>query len=287
MSELTPAPELVEPGTESDTSSVPKPDDGQQVETPSEPPAPESYHIGDVDYSMEQLAEHIERSDNIVSMQRSAHDSNKAANEKLEKALAIQNDEELQELRTILNAIKRDGGMNPQWDALRRQTFAEGAPQNPLAMAARMEQLESKLGTLSQEKGEMVADDVLGQFAAKHEGMTKEQAVEIGAKFLAETKAEHFPDGSVLLDQLEYFHWKNYGQQGQADALETATKTGYDDALAKVKAGHGAELGSPATTSEAPWTPPADADERPMLASELAALADDSIVFPEDGDILS
>ena len=116
--------------------------------------------------------------------------------------------------------------------------------------------------------------------------MTIEQAEEVGAKFLADTKADQFPDGSHVLDQLEFYHWKNYGQQGQADALTAATKSGYDDAIGRVKAGQAAELGSPATQSEAPWEPPADADERPMLASELAALADDSIVFGIDEDVL-
>ena len=278
MSELQPAPELVEPATEPDKGSDPAPEEGQQAETPSELPPPQSFHIGDADYTMDELTTHLETSKNASAMHTAAHERNTAANEALEKALAIQNDEELQELKTILTAIKRDGGMSQEYDALRRSG-------GPMAMEVRLEQLESKLGTLAQEKGEMQADDVLGQFAAKHEGMTKEQAEEIGAKFLAETKAEQFPDGSVLLDQMEFFHWKNYGQQGQADALVAATKTGYNDAIGRVKAGHAAELGTPATQSEVPWEPPADAPDN-MLASENAAMADDSIIFSEGGDVL-
>ena len=283
MAELQTAPELVEPAT--DSKSDPAPVDGQPAETPAEATPSESFHIGDSDYTMDELVTHLETSKNASTMHKTAHEKYTAANEALEKALAIENNEELQQLRTIMNAIKTDGGMSPEWDALRRQTFAEGAPQNPLAMAARLERMESKLGGLLDENAGMKADDVLGQFAQKH-GLTEQQAEEVGAKFLEGTKAEQFPDGTVVLDQLDYFHWKNYEQPGQADALATATKTGYDDAIGRVKAGQAAELGSPATTSEVPWEPPADADERPMLASELAALADDSIVFPEDGDVL-
>lgn len=281
MTEIQTAPELVDPATDA-TASDPAPVDGQPDETPAEATPPQSFHIGDADYTMDELVTHLETSRNASAMHKSAHEKNTAANEALEKALAIQDDEELQELRTILKTIKRDGKMNPEWNALRRQTFAEGAPQNPLALAARLEQLESKLGTLAQEKGELQADDVLGQFAEAH-GMTKEQAEEIGAKFLKDTKREQFPDGSGVLDQLEFYHWKNYGQQGQADALATATKAGYNDALTRVKAGHEAELGSPATQSAAPWEPPKDAATMPhMYASELAALADDSLVFDDD-----
>jgi len=280
MSELTPAPELVEPATEPDKGSDPAPEEGQQVEATPEPPAPQMYKIGDAEYDSETLTDYIDTAKNAKAMHTAAHERNTAANEALEKALAIQNDEELQELRTILNTIKRDGGMNQDWEALRRQTFAPGAPNNSLALAARLEQLESKLGTLAQEKGELQADDVLGQFAEAH-GMTKEQAEEVGAKFLKETKAEQFPEGSNVLDQLEFYHWKNYGQPGQADALETATKAGYDSAITKIKEGHGAELGSPATQSAPPWEPPKDAPDN-MLASELAALADDSVVFDDD-----
>ena len=280
MAEIQPAPELVEPATETLAGGAtdPTPADGQQAGTPAEATPPQTYHVGEEDYTAEQLSEHIERSGNIVAMQRKSHERNEAANEALEKALAIKNDEELQELKTILTAIKRDEGMSQEWNALRRGN-------GPMAMEVRMEQLESKLGTIADENAGMKADDVLGQFAQKH-GLTEQQAEEEGAKFLEGTKAEQFPDGTTVLDQLDYFHWKNYEQPGQADALATATKTGYNDAITRVKAGRGAELGSPATTSEVPWEPPADADERPMLASELAALADDSIVFPEDGDVL-
>jgi len=191
----------------------------------------------------------------------------------LEKALAIQNDEELQELKTILTAIKRDDGMSSEWEALRHGG-------GPMAMDVRMGQMESKLGAIADENAGMKADDVLGQFAKAH-GLTEQQAEEVGAAFLKDTKAEQFPDGTTVLDQLDYFHWKNYEQQGQADALTAATKAGYDDAIARVKAGHGAELGSPATQTTADWTPPADAPDN-MLASELAALADDSLVFDDD-----
>ena len=282
MAEIQTAPELVDPAPADDTPSAdPAPVEGQPAETPTEPTPPQSFHIGDADYTMDELTEHLETSRNASAMHKSAHEKNTTANEALEKALAIQNDEELQELRTILNTIKRDGGMTRDWEALRRQTFAPGAPNNSLALAARLEQMETKLGTMAAEKGEMAADDVLGQFAKQHEGMTKEQAVEVGARFLKETKADQFPDGAEMLDQLEYFHWKNYGQQGQADALVTATKTGYDSAIARVEAGQGAELGAPATAATGEWSPPADAPDN-MLASELAALADDSLVFDND-----
>ena len=276
MAELTQAPELVEPAT--DSTSDPAPVDGQPAETPAEPTPPESFHVGDSDYTMDELVTHLETSKNASAMHTAAHERNTAANEALEKALAIQNDEELQELKTILTAIKRDSGMNSEWDAMRHGG-------GPMAMEVRLEQMESKLGGLLDENAGMKADDVLGQFAKAH-GLTEQQAKEEGAKFLAETKAEQFPDGTTVLDQLDYFHWKNYGQQGQADALTAATKAGYDDAIGRVKAGHAAELGSPATAAAEPWEPPADADERPMLASELAALADDGIIFPEDGDVL-
>jgi len=281
---LTTAPELVEPAPDASVeTSDPAPAEGQQAETQTDatPPEPQSFHIGETDYTMDELTEHLERSNNAAAMHKSAHEKNTAANEALEKALNIQNDEELQELRTILNTIKRDSGMTRDWEALRRQTFAPGAPNNSLALAARLEQMETKLGTVIAEKGEMAADDVLGQFAKQHEGMTKEQAVEVGARFLKETKADQFPDGAEMLDQLEYFHWKNYGQQGQTDALKTATKTGYDSAIARVEAGRGAELGAPATAATGEWEPPKDAPDN-MLASELAALADDSLVFDDN-----
>ena len=285
MAELQTAPELVDPATAdapSEPPADPAPADGQPAETPAEPTPPESFHIGDSDYTMDELAKHLETSKNASAMHKTAHERNTAANEALEKALAIQNDEELQELRTILNTIKRDGGMGQEWEALRRQTFAPGAPNNSLAMAARLEQLESKLGTVLEEKAGMQADDVLGQFAQKH-SMTEEQAEAVAAEFLKATKAEQFPEGTAVLDQMEYFHWKNYGQTEQAAAIETAQKTGYDEALTKVQAGQAAELGSPATQVEVPWEPPKDASDRPhMYASELAALADDSIVFDDD-----
>jgi hypothetical protein len=282
VAEIQPAPELVNPATETSAGEVadPAPADGQQAETPAEATPPQTYHVGEEDYTAEQLSEHIERSGNIVAMQRKSHERNEAANEALEKALAIQNNEELQELKTILTAIKRDGGMNQEWEAIR-----QGG--GPMAMEVRMEQMESKLGAIADENAGMKADDVLGQFAQKH-GLTEEQAEAIGAEFLKETKAEQFPDGTMVLDQLDYFHWKNHEQSGQADALTAATKAGYDDAIGRVKAGQAAELGSPAAESVVPWEPPADADERPMLASELAALADDSIIFGEDdGDVLT
>ena len=277
MAELQAAPELVDPAptdAPNDAPADPAPVDGQQTETPTDATPPQSFHIGDADYSMDELTEHLERSNNASAMHKSAHEKNTAANEALEKALAIQNDGELQELRTILKAIQRDGGMSQEYDALRRSG-------GPMAMEVRMGQMESRIGALSQQKGELEADDILGQFAAKHDGMTKEQAEEVGRKFLADTKAEQFPEGADMLDQLEYFHWKNYGQQGQTDALAAATKTGYDDAIGRVKAGQEAELGSPATQSEVPWEPPKDAPDN-MLASELAALADDGIVFDND-----
>jgi len=285
MAELSTAPELVDPATADEPSTPPAdpaPADGQQTEAPAEPTPAESFHIGDSDYTMDELVKHLETSTNASAMHKTAHEKNTAANEALEKALAIQNDEEMQELRTILNTIKRDGAMKPEWDALRSQTFAPGAPQNALAMGARLEQLESKLSTVLEEKAGMQADDVLGQFAKNH-GMTEEQAEAIGAEFLKATKADQFPEGTAVLDQMEYFHWKKYGQAGQVAAVEAATKTGYDAALAKVAEGQGAELGSPATQGDVPWEPPKDAADKPhMYASELAALADDSLVFDDD-----
>ncbi len=276
MSEMmTPAPELVEPATaDASAPADPAPVDGQQVETSPEPPAPQMYKIGDAEYDSETLTDYIDTAKNAKAMHRSSHDEYTAAKAMREEARAIKDDEELQELRTILKTIKRDGGMSREYDALKRVG-------SPMAMEVRVGQLESRISTLSEEKGVMAADDVLGQFAKLHDGMTKEQAVEVGAKFLAETKAEQFPEGADMLDQLEYFHWKNYGQQGQADALTAATQSGYDNAIGRVKAGHNAELGSPATQSEAPWTPPKDAPDN-LLASELAALADDSLVFDND-----
>jgi hypothetical protein len=281
MAELQTAPELVNSATADDsTPAVPAPVDGQPAETPAEATPPESFHVGDSDYTMDELVTHLETSKNTSAMHTAAHEKYTAANEALEKALAIQNDEELQELKTILTAIKRDGGMSQEWEAMRHGG-------GPMAMEVRLEQMESKLGNLVDENAGMKADDVLGQFAQKHK-LTEEQAEAIGAEFLKETKAEHFPDGTTVIDQLDYFHWKNYEQSGQADALTAATKAGYDDAIGRVKAGQAAELGAPATQAEVPWEPPADADERSMLASELAALADDSIIFGEDdGDVLT
>ena len=282
MAEIQTAPELIDPAPADDsTPADPAPAEGQPAETPAEPTPPESFHIGDSDYTMDELVKHLDTSTNASKMHRTAHEQYEAAKTLREEAQAIKDDPETQELRTILTAIKRDGGMTNEWNALRRQTFAEGAPQNPLAMAARQEQLESKLGKLLDENAGMKADDVLGQFAQKH-GLTEEQATALGAEFLKETKAEQFPTGTAVLDQLEYFHWKNYGQAGQVAAVEAAQKTGYNEALTRVKAGQAAELGTPATQSEAPWTPPADANDTPMLASELAALADDSLVFDDD-----
>ena len=275
MSELTPAPELVDPATETpaDGATDPTPADGQQVETQAEATPPQTYHVGEEDYTTEQLSEHIERSGNIVAMQRKAHERNTAASEAYEKALAIEKDPELQELKTILATIKRDGGMSREYDALKRVG-------SPMAMEVRLEQMESKLGGLVNENAGMKADDVLGQFAEKH-GLTKEQAEEFGAKFLEGTKADQFPEGSHVLDQMEFYHWQNYGQQGQADALTAATKSGYDDAIGRVKAGQAAELGSPATQSEAPWEPPKDPRQN-MLDSYEAAMRDSSIKFDEN-----
>lgn len=280
MAEIQTAPELVDPApTDAGASADPAPADGQPAETPAEPTPPQSFHIGDADYTVDELVEHLERSNNAAAMHKSAHEKNTAANEALEKALAIQNDEELQELRTVLKTIKRDGGMSHEYDALKRVG-------SPMAMEVRLEQMESKLGSLAQEKGELQADDILGRFAESH-GITKEQAEEVGQKFLKETKAEQFPEGADMLDQLDYFHWKNYGQEGQADALTAATKAGYNDAIGRVKAGHTAELGSPAAQSEVPWEPPKDNDLPHMLASELAAMADDSIIFNDSEDPLT
>jgi len=283
MAEIQTAPELVDPApadAPSDAPADPAPADGQPAEAPAEATPPESFHIGDSDYTMDELTAHLETSQNASAMHKSAHEKNTAANEALEKALAIQNNEELQELKTILTAIKRDGGMSREYDALRRVG-------SPMAMEVRLEQMESKLGTLADEKDVLVGDEILNQFAKLHEGMTKEQAKEFGAAFLKETEAEQFPKGAGVLDQMEYFHWKNYGQQGQADALTAAEKTGYDTAIGRVKAGQAAELGSPATQSEAPWEPPANNDLPHMLASELAAMEDDSIVFKEGEDPLT
>jgi len=284
MTELQTAPELVDPATADaptpDAPADPAPVDGQPTETPAEATPPQSFHVGDADYTMDELVEHIKTSGNSSAMHKSAHERNTASNEALAKALEIQNDPELRELQTILNTIKRDGGMGRDWEALRRQTFAPGAPQNSLALAARLEQMESKLGTVMEEKAGHDVDDVMTQFATKH-SLTPEQTEEFGKQFLAETKADQFPVDTHVLDQMEYFHWKNYGQQGQADALTAATKTGYDDAIARVEAGKGAALGSPASQSDVEWKPPADAPQN-MLASELAAMADESIVFPDD-----
>lgn len=276
MSELTPAPELVEPATETPTEGAadPAPDDGQQVDASPEPPAPQMYKIGDAEYDGETLTDYIDTAKNAKAMHRSSHDEYTAAKALREEARAIKDDPEIQELKTILMAIKRDGGMSREYDALKRVG-------SPMAAEVRMEQIESRLATLSEEKGKLEANDVLGQFAAKHEGMTKKQAMAVGKKFLAETNADQFPEGADMLDQLEYFHWKNYGQQGQTDALTAATKAGYDDALTRVKAGQAADLGSPATRSEVPWEPPKDAPPN-MLASELAAMEDDSVVFDDD-----
>jgi hypothetical protein len=286
MADLQPAPELVDPATPAGpegtppegTTAAPAPADGQQAGTTPDTPPVTTYKVGDTEYTVDELTGIIETATNASKMHKTAHEKYAAANEALEQARAIENDEELRNLRFIIGQIKQDRHMAQEWGALREQTFnPNGTLTNNLAIAAKLEQLESKLGTVFEQKAEMQANDVLRQFA-EAKGLTHEQAEAIGAKFLEDTKAEDFPIETSVLKQLEFYHWQNY-EQG---AIESAKQAGYNEAIAKVKAGHAAELGSPSSQSEVPWVPPKDANENPMNASFDAAMADESIRFDDN-----
>jgi polyhydroxyalkanoate synthesis regulator phasin len=124
-----------------------------------------------------------------------------------------------------------------------------------------------------------MADDYLGKFAKDHE-MSEDEAEAFAQDFLAKTKAEDFPADADIAQQLEFHYWRTQGGTLQQQ-VEAAKKAGYEAALAKIRAGQGAELGSPAQRSEVPWTPPKDANTRPMDASFKAAMEDEEIRFDD------
>ena len=65
--------------------------------------------------------------------------------------------------------------------------------------------------------------------------------------------------------------------------VQAAHEAGRTEIIQKVKTGQAAELGSPAAQAEVPWTPPENAKDLPhMLASELAAMADEGLKFEYD-----
>lgn len=283
MAEIQPAPELVDPATEPVEGSDPAPVEGQPAETPAEATPPQTYHVGDEDYDVATLTDYITTAKNAKEMHRSAHEKNTAANEALQKVIDAQNDPKRKRLDYIIQTLEENPQLAQQWDRLERASFApDGTPTNALAMGAQMRELNERVEALSAEKGAMQADDYLDKFAAA-KGITKKQAEEVGAKFLADTKREDFPPEANVLSQLDYFYYSNYERDGAEAKLSAAKAEGFTEAIAKVKAGQAAELGSPATRSEVPWTPPPEAKNLPhMQASELAALADTSIVFDDD-----
>jgi len=276
MAPMEPAPELVDPAT---ASADPAPVEGQQVATTPDATPPQTYKIGDEEYDSETLTDYIGTAKNAKAMHKSAHEEYTAAKALREEIEAARNDPELQQWRFIKEAIEANPQMADEWRNLRQTTFdRNGVPTNNLALAAQMREIRAELEAVRQTKDVMQADDYLGQFAAS-KGITKAQAEEVGAKFLAETKQEEFPSGAPLVSQLSYFYWDKYEREGAEAKLSAAKVQGYTEAIARVKAGQAAELGSPATHTEVPWTPSKDAADNPMLESFDAAMADESIRF--------
>ena len=271
MTELTPAPELVDPATES-LDSAPEPVDGQQVESPADATPPQTtYKIGDEEFDVDTLTDFIQTAKNAKEMHRSAHEEYTAAKK-------LREDPKYKRLQYIMETIEQNPNLANEWRQLETTTFdRSGAPTNALAMSAQMREIRAELDAIREEKGVLVADDYLGQFAAE-KGITKEQAEEVGAAFLASTTAEDFPDTNVM-SHLKYFYWDRYEREGAEQKLTAAKAEGYKAAIEKVKKGQAAELGSPATRTEVPWTPSKNAHNRPMEESYEAALNDPEVSF--------
>ena len=275
MEKIQPAPELVDPAP---AVADPAPAEGQPAETPTEATPPQSFHIGDADYTSDELAEHLERSTNASKMHKSAHEEYTAAKALREEMSKANNDPQRKRLDFIMQTLNDNPELASQWERLDRMSFSpDGTPTNALGMGAQLRDLTQRVESLSADKGAMQADDYLKQFADA-KGITKEQAEEVGAKFLADTTRDDFPDTNVL-SHLNYFYFENYEKEGAESKLADARQAGYNEALGKVKAGQAAELGSPASRSEVPWTPPKGSSEIPMRASFDAAMDDDSIQF--------
>ena len=270
MTELTPAPELVDPATDA-TATDPAPVEGQQVESPADATPPQTYKIGDEEYDEAALTEFISTAQNAKAMHKSAHEEYTAAKK-------LREDPKYKRLQYIMETIEQNPNLANEWRQLETTTFnRSGAPTNALAMSAQMREIRAELDAIREEKGVLVADDYLGKFAAE-KGITKEQAEEVGKAFLEQTKREDFPDTNVM-SHLAYFYWDKYEREGAAEKLSAAEKEGYQKAIAKVKAGHAAELGSPATKTEVPWQPSKNAHDRPFEESYEAALNDPEISF--------
>jgi len=280
MMELKPAPELVDSATDA-TASDPAPVEGQLAEAPTETPAPQTYKIGEEEYDSETLTDYISTAKNAKEMHRAAHERNTEAAETLKKVMEAQNDPKLRRLQYIIETIEQNPELAGEWRNLERTTFdRNGAPTNNLALAAQMREIRAELDSVRNDKAVMQADDYLGEFAAA-KGITKEQAEEVGAQFLVDTSAEDFPTGAPLVQQLNYYYWDKYERDGAQAKLTAAKAAGYGEAIAKVKAGHAAELGSPASQAEVPWTPPKGGSPN-MMASEIAAMEDAGLVFDDD-----
>ena len=272
---MEPAPELVDPAT---ASADPAPVEGQQVATTPDATPPQTYKIGDEEYDSETLTDYIGTAKNAKAMHKSAHEEYTAAKALREEIEAARNDPKRKRLDYILDTIEHDPRLANEWRQLEQTTFdSGGAPTNALAYAAQLREIREQVAKLQAEKDALAADDYIGQFATS-KGITKEQAEEVTAKFLADTKREDFPDTNAL-SHLQYYYWDKYEREGAEAKLSAAKAEGYTEAIARVKAGQAAELGSPATHTEVPWQPSKDAADNPMLESFDAAMADESIRF--------
>lgn len=296
MSDLTPAPELVdpsaspEPDVAAETTTEPA-DDGQLAkESTEEAPAAPTYEF-DVDgEKVSATADELRgwRTDatNMRAMQAASTKQYQDGAKSFEDAQAILNDPKLKELRDIRGMIEKHPETLEEYQ--RYKQYLQGQTQpvppgyghnqpNPVntQLAYRNTILQRQMDEQADAKLQADALSNVEAFRAEHRDMTDEQFGVFYEAFKAEV-----PTDSLAKADLDYFHYQRFGSVAQKVEVAAAREAGMTEAADKIAAGEAIGGVAPTGHVSREWSPPAGKDALPGLEnSRRAAMDDPNVVF--------
>ena len=296
MSELAPAPELVDPSASpepevpAETTTEPT-TEGQQVqEKTEEAPAAPTYEVeidGEkVSVTADELIGWRTDATNMRAMQKASTERYQEGKEFYEKALAIENNPDLKELRNIQEMINSHPETLEEYQRYKQYVQGQTQPvppgygynqpnpvntqmayQNTLLQRQISEQAEAKLGA--------DALSAVEKFRGDHPDMTDEQFGVFYQAFQTEV-----PTDSRQSSDLEYFHYQRFGAVAQKVEVAEAREAGMTEAAEKIAAGKAVGGVTPTGHTSREWSAPIGKDALPGLEhSRRAAMDDPEVVF--------
>lgn len=296
MSDLTPAPELVDPSASpepeapAETTTEPTADGQQAQEKVEAAPAAPTYEFevdGEkVTATADELRGWRTDSTNMSAMSASSTQRYQDAGKLREEAEAILNDPDLKELRDIRGMIKSNPETLEEYQ--RYKAYVQGQTQpvppgygynqpNPVntQLAYRNTILQRQMNEQAEVK--LAADGLsaVEKFRADHSDMTDPQFEVFYDAFKAEVPAD-----SRQAADLEYFHYQRFGAVAQKVEVAEAREAGMTEAADKIAAGKAIGGVEPTGHVSREWTAPTGKDALPGLEnSRRAAMDDPDIVF--------